>query len=144
MNAGTSQRCPHYQIYSEPLGLEGSPSFLVIRRCLLTERLSDLLRNSVQGEHLAQKLTVRASNGRVYGIVGPDLEAVSQQSCTFSRCETRCTPAYSLNLEHFGLTDPQEDTVSCEDEDEDDDKEAARAGKIHASEPDNPSAFAYL
>jgi len=130
MDQHTSKRCPHFQIYSEPLDLDGPPAYLAIRRCLLTERMIRLLDTSDQGRHLAQKLVIHATNGRTFAFVGPDLEAVTQRACVFRRCDERCTPAYKHHLNHFGIVDPHEETVTCNDDEpeadnEDDDPDVA-------------------
>lgn len=117
MDQNSSRRCPHFQIYSEPLDLDGSPAYLAIRRCLLTERMIRLLKQSSDGEKLADKLVIHATNGKTFAFVGPDLEAVTQRSCTFRRCEERCTPAYQQNLKLYQIVDPLEDEVVCEEAD---------------------------
>ena len=66
-------------------------------------------------------------SGRVYAFVGPDLEAVTQQSCTVQRCESRCTPAYSRHLENFGLEDPGEEEVTCQEDEEESQRQDLRA-----------------
>jgi hypothetical protein len=79
---------------------------------------------------LADKLVIHATNVNAVAFVGPDLEAVTQHSCTVARCEKRCTPAYSQHLERFGLVDEQEDEVTCEEEDSataSEDSDAARS-----------------
>lgn len=118
MESQSSKRCPHYQLYAESLLVNGPPAYLAIRRCLLTERLIKLLRQSGEGSQLADKLVINATNGKAYAFVGPDLEAVTQRACTFNRCEKRCTPAYSQLLDRFGITDVREDDVTCDEEDE--------------------------
>ena len=118
MNSLNRSRCPHFQIYTESLIEDGPPSYLAIRRCLLTERLNRLLRQSDDGCLLADKLVVEAGNGSYYAFVGPDLEAVTQQSCSITRCENRCTPAYHQHLETFGITDPLEEDVTCQEREE--------------------------
>lgn len=118
MNSLNRSRCPHFQIYTESLIQDGPPSYLAIRRCLLTERLNRLLRQSEDGSLLADKLIVTAANNSQYAFVGPDFEAVTQQTCSITRCETRCTPAYHQHLEMFSLTDPEEDDVTCKEMEE--------------------------
>lgn len=115
MDSQKTLHCPHYQIYSEPLEMEGPTSYLAVRRCLLTERLVKHLAAAPEGESLAQKLVVQTSGGRTFGVVGPDLDAVTQKACARSRCEDRCTPAYRQHLGMFGITDAEEDTVTCQD-----------------------------
>lgn len=115
-DSGKEQRCPHYQLYSEPLEMEGPPSFLAIRRCLLTERQVRLLSDVPDGQALADKLVVHLSSEKSYAFVGPDLEAVTQQTCTVQRCEERCTPAYVQRLKSFEVDDPGLGTVTCQDE----------------------------
>ncbi len=100
---------------SEPLEMEGPTSYLAMRRCLLTERMVGLLRQSPEGVKLADKLVVSALNKPSFAFVGPDLEAVTQQSCTVQRCEERCTPSYSQNLDLFQIVDPHKDDVTCEE-----------------------------
>ena len=119
MDAPAAKRCPHYQLYSEPLGLEGPASYLAIRRCLLAERLVTMLRQSEEGNQLADKLVVLASNGKSFAIIGPDLEAVTQRACTQSRCDAQCTPAYTQHLDRFDVVDVREDEVTCHEEDAD-------------------------
>lgn len=131
MESQSAKRCPHFQIYSEPLAKEGPPSFLAIRHCILTERLIRIIRQTPEGNLLTQKLVVNDN----FAFVGPDLEAVSHQACTVRRCEERCTPAYSQHLRHFGLEDPREPEVTCEDPEETADGQA-----IVAAEPDNAKA----
>jgi len=111
----SAKRCPHYQIYSEPLALEGPPAYLAIRRCVLAERLIQFLRQSAEGNLLADKLVVHVAGGNAYAFVGPDLEAVTQTACTVKRCAERCAPAYAEHLERFGLTDPQGESVTCDE-----------------------------
>lgn len=118
MDALKSKRCPHFQIVAERLVMDGPASYLAIRHCLLAERLIMLLRpDSPEGNRLADKMIVRAANGKEYAFVGPDLEAVTQSICTLKRCDEHCTPAYKLQLQRFELHDPQEETVTCDDED---------------------------
>ena len=118
MDMQSSKRCPHYQMMSEPLDIEGPTSYLAVRRCTLTERLIVLLRQSEEGGQLADKLVINLMNGRSFAFAGPDLEAVTQRSCTVKRCEERCTPAYAHLLDLFGLTDPREEEVTCADAEE--------------------------
>ncbi len=116
MHANDSKRCRHFQIYSEPLDLEGPPAYLAIRRCLLAERLIALLRQSPDGGKLAVKMMVNTTNGNSFAFVGPDLDAVTQHACTVRRCDERCTPAYKQHLDHFQIEDPHEDEVTCSEE----------------------------
>src|ERR1041385_4507958 len=116
MESHNNKGCPHYQIYSEALELEGPPAYLAIRRCLLTERMIRLLQQSPEGNRLAEKLVIHVTNGKEFAFVGPDLDAVTQRSCTVKRCEERCTPAYLQHLNHFNITDPNEEEVTCRDE----------------------------
>lgn len=118
MNTEHPKRCPHYQIYSERLDSEGPPSYLAIRHCLLAERLIRILRQTQDGALLAGKLIIRTTEGKTFAFAGPDLEAVTQLTCTVERCEMRCTPAYAQNLEHFDLQDPGEEEVTCEEAEE--------------------------
>ncbi len=119
MNSDTRKRCPHYQIYSEPLQLEGPPAFLAIRRCMLAERLLHFLNQSEEGKHLGEKMVIHTTAGKRYAFVGTDLEPVTPQTCNLGRCEERCTPAYVRTLQHFGKVDPQADDVTCTESDED-------------------------
>jgi hypothetical protein len=115
MDPQKNSRCPHYQIYSEALEMSGPPAYLAIRRCLLTERMIRLLQQSEEGNRLAEKLVVHVTNGKDYVFVGPDLDAVTQRSCSVKRCQERCTPAYNQHLKHFDMNDPEEGEVTCED-----------------------------
>ena len=118
MEIPNAKRCPHYQLSSEPLEMEGPASYLAVRRCLLTERMIGLLRQTQEGAELANKLVVNVVNNRSFAFVGPDLEAVTQQSCSVKRCEERCTPAYLQHLALFQITDPKEQEVTCAEEEE--------------------------
>ena len=118
MDVPNEKRCPHYQMISEPLEMEGPTSYLAVRRCLLTERMIALLRQSPEGAALADKLIVNAMNNRSFAFVGPDLEAVTQQACSVKRCEERCTPSYTQHLDLFQIIDPRKDEVTCMDEEE--------------------------
>src|SRR5437763_274024 len=100
MDKQERNRCPHYQLYAEPLDIEHGPNVLAVRRCMLAERLIGLLLQTPNGAMLTQKLSVRISSGKDFAVVGPDLEAVTQSACTVKRCEGRCTPAYISHLEH--------------------------------------------
>lgn len=113
MEQQEARRCPHYQLYAQPLEIEHGPNVLAIRRCMLTERLIGLLVKTPNGSMLTQKLTVRIDAEKDFAIVGPDLEAVTQTACTVTRCEERCTPSYTAHLEHFGGTDPHLEEVTC-------------------------------
>lgn len=93
--------------------MEGPAAYLAIRRCLLTERLIQLLAESPDGARLAQKLVIHGTNNRSYAFVGPDLEAVTQFACTVGRCEQQCTPAYTQHLEYFDIRDPRYNEVTC-------------------------------
>lgn len=110
------KRCPHYQLYSEPLEMDGPPSYLAVRRCLLTERLIAHLRQTEEGSLLAPKLLVRAAVDKEFAIVGPDFESVTQRTCSQTRCEERYTPAYQEHLDQFGVVDHREDEVVCEED----------------------------
>ena len=118
MDVPNAKRCPHYQLSSEPLEMEGPASYLAVRRCLLTERMIGLLRQSPEGAALADRLVVNVALNRSFAFVGPDLEAVTQQSCAVRRCEERCTPAYLQHLQLFQITDPNEQEVTCAEETE--------------------------
>lgn len=120
MNADTMKRCPHYQIYSEQLKMDGPPAYLAIRRCMLTERLLQFLDHSESGKQLEEKMVIHTRDGKRYAFVGTDLEPVTQQACSSRRCEERCTPAYLQTLQQFGMVDPQEEEVTCTDEEEED------------------------
>ena len=122
MNIEDIKRCPHYQIYSEQLKMDGPPAFLAIRRCMLTERLLRFLDQSNEGKQLGEKMVIHTRDHKRYAFVGTDLEPVTQQACNGRRCEESCTPAYVQTLRHFGLTDPQEEEVTCH---ESEDTEAA-------------------
>ena len=115
MQPQETQRCPHFQLHSEPLAHDGPPAYLAIRHCLLTERMLHLLKTLPEAQPLAQRLVIRAGNAREYAFVGPDLEAVTQQDCAFARCQQRCTPAYKQMLAHFEVIDPGEEAVTCEE-----------------------------
>jgi hypothetical protein len=115
MDDPNKRRCPHFQIYSEPLDMEGSVAYLAIRRCLFTERLIQLLEQSPDGKRLAEKLVIHGTDDRSFAYVGPDLEAVTQRSCSIERCTDCCTPAYRQHLKHFALQDPQAAEVACDD-----------------------------
>lgn len=118
MNADVMKRCPHYQIYSEPLHREGQVSYLVVRRCMLTERMLPLLEPSPGGRQLGERTTIQVRTGRRYAFLGPDMEPVTQETCTKERCEAYCTPAYERTLKHFGRTDPEQAEVECENPEE--------------------------
>lgn len=118
MNVDAMKRCPHYQIYSEQLKMDGAPAYLAIRRCLLTERLLHFLAPSEEGRQLEEKMVIHTQDGRRYAFVGPDLEPVTQQACNRGRYEGRCTPAYLHTLQQFGMADPLEEEVTCSDPDE--------------------------
>ena len=118
MNAQNMKRCPHYQIYSEQLKMDGPPAYLAIRRCMLTERLLQFLDQSEEGRQLGEKMIVRTQEGKRYAFVGPDQEPVTQQACNILRCEDRCTPAYVQTLRQFEMVDPLEEEVTCTEEDE--------------------------
>jgi hypothetical protein len=109
-------RCPHFQLYAQPLDIDNGPNMLAIRRCMLTERLIGLLEQTPNGSLLTQRLTIRIDAERAFAIVGPDLEAVTQTACTVNRCEERCTPSYVGHLEHFGGTDPHIEEVTCREQ----------------------------
>jgi hypothetical protein len=126
MDTQKMQRCLHYQIYSEPLDLEGPPAYIAIRRCMLSERLIGLLNQSPDGERLADKLVISLTEGKSYAFVGPDLDAVTQRNCTVNRCESRCTPAYGQHLQDFSIVDPQEE-VTCTETEDDERREASSA-----------------
>ncbi len=113
MDEHNNARCPHYQLYVQPLDIETQPNVLAIRRCMLTERLIGLLRQTPDGGLLTQKLTVRIDSEREFAIIGPDLEAVTQTGCTIKRCEDQCTPAYVSHLDHFNGSDPHLEEVTC-------------------------------
>lgn len=99
--------------------MDGPPAYLAIRHCLLSERLLLLLRpGNAESNRIADKMIIRATNGKEYAFVGPDLDAVTQTICTLKRCDEHCTPAYKLQLLHFGVHDPQEETVTCNEEEE--------------------------
>ena len=135
MDAPDAKRCPHYQMRSEPLETDGPASYLAVRRCLLTERMIILLSQFPDGKRLADKLVVTALNNRSFAFVGPDLEAVTQQSCTVTRCENSCTPAYLQHLDLFDVTDPNESEVTCDDEDASETKSEAMA-RLNSSRPE--------
>lgn len=118
MNIDAMKRCPHYQIYSEQLKLDGPPAYLAIRRCMLSERLLPFLDQFEEGRPLGEKLVIHTRDGKRYAFVGPDLEAVTQQACNVLRCEERCTPAYLRTLQQFGIVDPDVEEVTCTEEDE--------------------------
>lgn len=118
MNIDAMKRCPHYQIYSEQLKMDGPPAYLAIRRCMLTERLLQFLDPSDEGRQLGEKMVIHTSDGKRYAFVGPDLEPVTQQACNIRRCEERCTPAYLRTLQQFGMVDPEEEKVTCAEENE--------------------------
>ena len=112
------KRCPHYQIYSEQLKMDGPPAYLAIRRCMLAERLINFLDTSEEGRQLGKKMVIHTRDGKRYAFVGTDLDPVTQQACTGRRCEESCTPAYLQTLTHFGMEDPEEEKVTCGEEDE--------------------------
>ncbi len=118
MDKQKESRCPHFQLYAQPLDIEQTPNVLAIRRCMLAERLIGLLLQTPNGAMLTQKLTVRIDSGKDFAIVGPDLESVTRSACTVERCEERCTPAYVAHLEYFGGTDPRLEEVTCSENSE--------------------------
>jgi hypothetical protein len=120
MEVEKSSRCPHYQLYSEPLGTGEPPAYLAVRRCLLAERMIRLLRRSSDGNALADRLVIEVRSGQKYAFAGPDLDAVTQRACVLERCEERCTPAYEAHLLQFGIVDPGEEDVACDEEEEND------------------------
>ena len=126
MESSSTPSCPHFQLHSELMAQEGPPAYLAIRHCLLTERMLKLLQPIPDAVPLGQRLVIQATKGALYAFVGPDLEAVTQQGCCISRCDSRCTPAYKDMLQQFDVIDPQEDTVTCREEDEANQKAANR------------------
>jgi hypothetical protein len=120
VNIDAMKRCPHYQIYSEQLKMDGPPAYLAIRRCMLAERLIQFLDQSEEGRQLGGILVIHTTDGKRYAFVGPDLEPVTQQACNVRRCEDRCTPAYVHTLRQFGMVDPDEEKVTCTEDDETD------------------------
>ncbi len=82
----------------------------------------EFLGETPEGGMLVEKLVILARNGQAYAFVGPDLDSVTQATCTTTRCEESCTPAYERNLDHFGAVDPLEDEVTCTDQCSDDAK----------------------
>jgi hypothetical protein len=116
MDEPINRRCPHYQLYAQPLNIENGPDLLAVRRCMLAERLIGLLEKTPNGRMLTQRLTVRIHTQMDVAIVGPDLEAVTQTACSVSRCEERCTPGYVAHLNHFNGVDPCLDEVTCQEE----------------------------
>ena len=117
MKSQPVQRCPHYQLHSEILAQEGPPSYLAIRHCLLTARMLQLMHSRPEAQPLAQRLTVHTSD-RSFACVGPDLDAVTQHLCTLARCDRNCTPAYVELLQQFNIVDPQEEEVTCDENEE--------------------------
>jgi hypothetical protein len=140
MDVPNVKRCPHYQLSSEPLEMEGPASYLAVRRCLLTERMIGLLRQSQEGAALADKLVVNVANTRSFAFVGPDLEAVTQQSCAVHRCEESCTPGYAQHLALFQITDPREHEVTCSDEAENETRSETVA-RLTAQNEETPVAL---
>ena len=131
MDKQAHSRCPHYQIYAQPLEIEHGPNVLAIRRCMLAERLIGLLNQTPNGSMLTQRLTVRIDSEKAFAVIGPDLDAVTQSTCTVQRCEERCTPAYISHLEHFDGQDPNLEEVTCL-ETTSDDNESVRAQAMPA------------
>lgn len=129
MDENRSTSCPHFQLHSEPLDLDGPTAYLALRHCLLTERMIRLLQQSNDGTALVEKLVVHAAHGKTFAFVGPDLEAVTQHSCSFQRCEERCTPAYEHNLKIYQIVDPRQNEVSCNDTENTDSDEEQPATK---------------
>lgn len=123
-------RCPHYQLHSELLAQDGPPSYLAIRHCLLSARMLQLMQPVPEAEPLAQRLTVQ-TQARAFACVGPDLDAVTQHLCTLTRCDQTCTPAYSNLLDQFNIVDPQEEEVTCDEE-----EDAAGARQRHEAQPE--------
>lgn len=115
MESTRDTRCPHFQLFAEPLTGEGPTSYLAVRRCLLSERLVNLLRQRPDAAEFAARLIVQAEPDRGYAFVGPDLEAVTQQTCLVARCEARCTSSYEQILAAFGVRDERLDEVTCEE-----------------------------
>src|ERR1051325_4957755 len=132
-----SRRCPHFQILSEPLEMDGPGAFLAIRRCLMTERLIRLLDRSPEAKRLSDKIVIHGANSRPYAFVGPDLEAVTQQTCYIKRCEECCTPAYEQHLAHFDIQDPYAEEVTCDDKSDSNAEppEAAKALPVVSASP---------
>jgi len=118
MNLETNKsiRCPHFQLRSEPLAQETQSGYLAVRHCLLTARMRQLLMPVPDAQPLVLRCTIHMAGSGDYSIVGPDLDAVTHMTCHVSRCDRSCTPSYKRNLEHFGIVDPHEDTVTCGDE----------------------------
>ena len=124
------QRCPHFQLHSEQLSLDGPAAYLAIRHCTLTARMLHLLEPSTDALPLAKRLVIQIDESPVYAFVGPDLEVVTQQTCTVKRCDQTCTPCYKQTLSQFGTVDPYEDSVTCNEEDD----ESADSVKLAASD----------
>jgi len=121
MDESFKTRCPHFQLYAAPLNIVNGPNLLTVRRCLLTERLAELLKKTGNSAMLTQRLMVRISSEKDIAFVGPDLEAVTQNSCSMLRCEEQCTPSYTAHLEYFDCADPCLDEVTCRKETEEGD-----------------------
>lgn len=106
MTAQNTKRCPHYQIYSEQLKMDGPPAYLAIRRCMLTERetgraVAAKLTTASSRENTAEDAAESPESIRV--AFGPDLEAIHAPECTVLRCQESCTPCYRLLLLEFGF-----------------------------------------
>lgn len=111
------QRCPHFQLHVELLSTEGPPAYLAVRHCLLTARLLTLLQPFPDTQPMTQRLIIRTERSESYAFVGPDLEAVTQAACTQNRCNQSCTQAYKETLQQFDVVDPQEASVTCDEQD---------------------------
>lgn len=113
MAASGKRSCPHYESMAEPLEIGESPAYISVRRCMLTERMIVDLKSDPNGLAMAEKLTILGTNGVEYAFIGPDLNAVTPDTCNVDRCLNRCSVGYRQTLTRFGLTEPDEDKVSC-------------------------------
>ena len=103
--------CPQFQTHMERLNLKSDSAMLPVRRCLLSERMITLLRDTPEAEGVLKAIVLDAEAEMPYCLYGPDLDAIEHSKCTALRCGSSCSPSYRGILGRFEITDSQE--IDC-------------------------------
>jgi hypothetical protein len=103
--------CPQFQTRIESYPLRTISAMLPVRRCLLAERMVQLVRGVEAADPVVRTVVFNRNTDPPYCLYGPDLESIEHWKCTADRCAGSCSPSYREILARFGVSDPEE--IAC-------------------------------
>jgi len=99
-----NERCPYFSMHvgTVPIAELQHPLRVPICRCALTEVFIQRLRAVPKGYAFASLLEAAPPDGQPHPVIGPDMQPITQATCTPERMYARCKPGFQDILSDFG------------------------------------------